>query len=170
VALHGTPIAGDLTALALEVTRDLGVWAKVHVSPSYVYVPLYGSVHVNVPELGTYVAFDGAFDLHVTETRVDVALHLAAYEDVPKPGMHVVLYQSVYFEVTGSGRNVLLDSLTTHHDIANEPLLRRVRGERQEYDETEDHNRDSKQGQSVDANRRYRGVHASLARRRETAR
>jgi hypothetical protein len=45
----------------------------------------------------------------------------------------------VYFEVAGPGRNVMLDSLRTHHDIANEPLLRRVRGERQEYDETEDH-------------------------------
>jgi len=136
VALHGTPIAGDLTALALEVTRDLGVWAKVNVSPSYIYVPFYGSVHVNVSELGANVAFDGAFDLHVSETRVDVAPHLAAYEDVAVPGMHVVLYQSAYFEVTSPGRNIVLDSLMTHHDIANELLLRRVRGERQEYDET----------------------------------
>ena len=170
IALHGAPVAGDLTALAPEVTRDLGVWSKVHGSPSYVYVPLDGSVHVNVPELGANVAFDGAFDLHITETRVDVALHLAAYEDVPKPGMHVVHYQSVYFEVTGPGRNVVLDSSMTNHDISNEPLLRRVRGERREYDETEDHDRDGKQGQGVDPNRGYGEVHASLARRRETAR
>jgi hypothetical protein len=52
--------------------------------------------------------------------------------------MHIVLYQSVYFEVAGPGRNVMLDSLRTHHDIANEPLLGRVRGERHEGDETED--------------------------------
>ena len=109
--------------------------------------PLTGAF-VNVPELGANVAFDGAFDLHITETRVDVALHLAAYEDVPKPGMHVVHYQSVYFEVTGPGRNVVLYSSMTNHDISNEPLLRRVRGER--YDETEDHDRDGKQGQGVD--------------------
>jgi hypothetical protein len=47
-----------------------------------VYVPFYVIVHVNVPELGANVAFDGAFDLHVPETRVDVAVHLAGYEDV----------------------------------------------------------------------------------------
>ena len=60
--------------------------------------------------------------------------------------MHVVHYQSAYFEVTGPGRNVVLDSSMTNHDIANEPLFGRVRGERQEYDETEDHDRDGKQG------------------------
>jgi hypothetical protein len=60
--------------------------------------------------------------------------------------MHVILYKSVYFEVTGPGRNVVLDSLRTDHDIANEPLLGRVRGERQEYDETEDDDREGKQG------------------------
>jgi hypothetical protein len=57
-----------------------------------------------------------------------------------------------------------------HHDIANEPLLGRVRGERQEYDETEDDDREGKQGQGVDPDRGYGGDHASLARRRETAR
>jgi hypothetical protein len=111
-----------------------------------VYVPFYVIVHVNVPELGANVAFDGAFDLHVPETRVDVALHFAGYEDVPEPGMHVVLYWSAYFDVTSPGRNVVLDSLRTDHDIANEPLLGRVRGERQEYDETEDDDREGKQG------------------------
>jgi hypothetical protein len=60
--------------------------------------------------------------------------------------MHVILYQSVYFEVTGPGRNVVLDHSRTNHDIANESLLRRVRGERQEYDETENHDREGKQG------------------------
>jgi hypothetical protein len=84
------------------------------------------------------VAFDGAFDLHIPEACVDVAPHLAAYEDIAEPGMHIVLYQSVYFEVAGPGRNVMLDSLRTHHDIANEPLLGRVRGKRHEGDETED--------------------------------
>jgi hypothetical protein len=52
----------------------------------------------------------------------------------------------VYFEVTGPGGNVVLDSSRTNHDIANEALLRRVRGERQEYDETENHDREGKQG------------------------
>jgi len=146
VALHGTPIAGDLTALAREVTQDLAVWTKLNVSPSYVYVPFYGSIHVNVPELGANVAFDGPFDLHVPETRVDVALHFAGYEDVAEPGMYVILYQSTYFEVTGPRRNVVLDASMAHHDIANEPILRRVRGERQEYQETEDHGGEGKQG------------------------
>jgi hypothetical protein len=59
--------------------------------------------------------------------------------------MHVILYQSAHFEVTGPRRNIVLDSLPTYHDVANEPLLSRVRGERQEYDETEDHDRDGKQ-------------------------
>jgi len=146
VALHGTPVASYLTSLALEITRDLGLWAKVNVSPSYVYVPLYGGVHVNVSELGTNVAFDGAFDLHVPETRVDVAIHFAGYEDVPEPGMYVVLYWSAYFDVTSPGRNVVLDSSRTYHDIANEPLLGRVRGERQEHEETEDHGGEGEQG------------------------
>jgi hypothetical protein len=130
VALHGTPVAGDLTSLALEVPQDLAVRTKLDVSPSYVYVPTHRGVHVNIPELGANVAFDGAFYLHVPETRVDVAVHLAGYEDVSQSGMHIILYQSVYFEVTGPGRNVVLDSLRTDHDIANEPLLGRVRGER----------------------------------------
>ena len=63
----------------------------------------------------------------------------------------------MYFEVTGPGRNVVLDSSMTNHDISNEPLLRRVRGERREYDETEDHDRDGKQGQGVDPKRVRRG-------------
>jgi hypothetical protein len=50
--------------------------------------------------------------------------------------MHVILYQSTYFEVTCSSRNVVLDASMANHDIANEPLLGRVRGERQEYEET----------------------------------
>src|SRR5215211_696060 len=84
--------------------------------------------------------------------------------------MYVIHYLSAYFEVTGSGRNVVLDSSMAHHDIANEPLLGRVRGERQEYDETEDDDREGEQGQGVDPDRGYGGNHASLARRRETAR
>ncbi|MDQ3942496.1 MAG: hypothetical protein M3254_05280 [Actinomycetota bacterium] len=60
--------------------------------------------------------------------------------------MNVVLYHSMYFEVTGPGGNVVLDSSRTNHDIANEPLLRRVRGQRQEYDETQNHDREGKQG------------------------
>ena len=84
--------------------------------------------------------------------------------------MYVILYPSAYFEVTGPGRNVVLDGSMAHYDIADEPLLGRVRGERQEYDETEDHDRKGKQGQGVGPNRGYGGVHASLARRRETAR
>src|SRR5215217_200704 len=83
--------------------------------------------------------------------------------------MYVIHYLSAYFEVTGSGRNVVLDSSMAHHDIANEPLLGRVRGERQEYDETEDDDREGEQGQGVDPDRGYGGNHASLARR-ETAR
>jgi hypothetical protein len=67
--------------------------------------------------------------------------------------MHVILYQSVYFEVTGPGRNVVLDGSMAHHDIANEPLLGRVRRERQEYEETEDHGGEGEQGQGVDPNR-----------------
>jgi hypothetical protein len=142
VALYGTPVAGDLTALALEVTRDRRSWAKVHVSPSYTYVPSYGGVQVNVPELGANVAVDGAHDLHVPETSVDISPHLAAYEDVAEPGMHVVLYQPAYLEVTGTGRNIVLDSLRTHNDVADEPLLGRVCGKRQEHEETEDHGGD----------------------------
>jgi hypothetical protein len=50
--------------------------------------------------------------------------------------MHVILYQSAYFEVTCSGRHVVLDAPMANHDIAHEPLLGRMRGERQEYEET----------------------------------
>src|SRR5215212_4596612 len=84
--------------------------------------------------------------------------------------MHVVLDQAVYLEVTGSGRDVLLDRPRTHDDIADEPLLGRVRGERQEYDETEDHGGDGGQRQGVDPDQGYREIHTSLARRRETPR
>ena len=146
VALHGIPVAGDLTALALQVTRDLGVWAKVHVSPSYVYVPFDESVHVNVPELGANVAFHGAFNLHVPETRVDVALYLPVTRMSPNPEC---TSSSTSPRTSRSPAPVETSCSTlrwTNHDIANEPLFRRVRGERQEYDETEDHDRDGKQG------------------------
>ena len=128
------------------------------------------SVHDDVPEFGANVAIDGAFDLHVSEGRVDVASHPAVYENVAVHGMYVILYRALYLDVTDRRRNVIIDTPSIRYDIADEPLLRCVCGERQEYDQAENHGGESEQRRSAHPNQRNGGVHASLARRRETAR
>ena len=52
VALHGIGVAGELTALVLEVARDLGPGTQVYVSVPHVDVSTDRGVHVDVPELG----------------------------------------------------------------------------------------------------------------------
>ena len=83
--------------------------------------------------------------------------------------MHVVHYQSVYFEVTGPGRNVVLDSSMTNHDISNEPLLRGVRGNGGSTTRPRITTETVSRGRAS-TRIGYGEVHASLARRRETAR
>ena len=145
LALHGAPVAGDLTSLALEVARDIGVWTKLDVSPSHVYVTFYEIIDVNVPELGTNVAFHWAFDIHVPETRVDIALYFAGYEDVAERSARRPVPVRV-LRGRRPGGNVVFDASMAHHHIADQPLFSGVRGKRQEYDEAEDHDREGKQG------------------------
>ena len=67
-------------------------------------------------------------------------------ENVAEPGMYVVLYQPAYLDVTGPGRDVVLDSLEDQPRHRQRAALRPLAREGQEDDETEDHDGDGKQG------------------------